>query len=295
MAGEKNIPPQCAGPIPEVRKPKLALPPKAADCHAHVFGPVEKYPYAANRLYTPPPVTLDDYLAMHRAVGFERGVLVQTGLYGNDNRFIVDAIKAHPGRLRGIALIGEDVSDRALRDLADGGVRGFRVNRTARTGLSFAVARRLAERVKELGWHVQFLLDVEDHPDLDTMLGSFDTEVVIDHMGRPDPRRGVAAPGFQALIRLLKSGRGFAKLSAPYRTSLSEPPYPDMTPFAQALVAAAPDRLVWGSDWPHVLLDKTMPDDGELVDQIAVWVPDEAARRRILVDNAERLYGFERP
>ena len=295
MAGEKNIPPQCAGPIPEVRKPKLALPPKAADCHAHVFGPVEKYPYAANRLYTPPPVTLDDYLAMHRAVGLERGVLVQTGLYGNDNRFIVDAIKAHPGRLRGIALIGEDVSDRALRDLADGGVRGFRVNRTARTGLSFAVARRLAERVKELGWHVQFLLDVEDHPDLDTMLGSFDTEVVIDHMGRPDPRRGVAAPGFQALIRLLKSGRGFAKLSAPYRTSLSEPPYPDMTPFAQALVAAAPDRLVWGSDWPHVLLDKTMPDDGELVDQIAVWVPDEAARRRILVDNAERLYGFERP
>ena len=294
MAGEKNIPPQCAGPIPEVRKPKLALPPKAADCHAHVFGPVEKYPYAANRLYTPPPVTLDDYLAMHRAVGFERGVLVQTGLYGNDNRFIVDAIKAHPGRLRGIALIGEDVSDRALRDLADGGVRGFRVNRTARTGLSFAVARRLAERVKELGWHVQFLLDVEDHPDLDTMLGSFDTEVVIDHMGRPDPRRGVAAPGFQALIRLLKSGRGFAKLSAPYRTSLSEPPYPDMTPFAQALVVAPPDRLVWGSDWPHVLLDKTMPDDGELVDQIAVWVPDEAMRRRILVDNAERLYGFER-
>jgi predicted TIM-barrel fold metal-dependent hydrolase len=291
---DSNNPPMCAPPILAVRKPKLALPPKAADCHAHVFGPVEQYPYAANRLYTPPPVTLDDYLAMHRAVGFERGVLVQTGLYGNDNRFIVDAIKAHPGRLRGVALIGEDISDRALRDLADGGVRGFRVNRTAKTGLSFEAARKLAARVKELGWHVQFLLDVEDHPDLDTMLGSFATEVVIDHMGRPDPNKGVNAPGFQALIRLLKSGRGFAKLSAPYRTSLSEPPYPDMTPFAQALVAAAPDRLVWGSDWPHVLLDKTMPNDGDLVDQIAVWVPDEATRRRILVDNAERLYGFER-
>ena len=295
MSDTKANPPQCAGPILAVRKPKLALPPKAADCHAHVFGPVEQYPYAANRLYTPPPVTLDDYLAMHRATGFECGVLVQTGLYGNDNRFIVDAIKAHPGRLRGIALIGEDITDRALRDLADGGVRGFRVNRTAKTGLSFEVARRLAARVKELGWHVQFLLDVEDHPDLDTMLGSFATEVVIDHMGRPDPNKGANAPGFQALIRLLKSGRGWAKLSAPYRTSLSEPPYPDMTPFAQALVAAAPDRLVWGSDWPHVLLDKTMPNDGDLVDQIAVWVPDEAARKRILVDNAERLYGFERP
>jgi predicted TIM-barrel fold metal-dependent hydrolase len=115
---------------------------------------------------------------------------------------------------------------------------------------------------------------------------------VIDHMGRPDPGRGVGAPGFQALIRLLRSGRGWAKLSAPYRTSRQEPPYDDMTPFAQALVAAAPDRLVWGSDWPHVLLDATMPNDGDLVDQLAVWVPDTDVRRRILVDNAEGLYGF---
>jgi len=187
------------------------------------------------------------------------------------------------------------------------------------------VARRLAERVKDLGWHVQFLLDVEDYPDLDRVLGSFATEVVIDHMGRPDPRRGVGArragerserparrlnggraghsprtglvgaPGFQALIRLLRSGRGWAKLSAPYRTSRQEPPYDDLAPFAHALVEAASDRLVWGSDWPHVLLDTTMPNDGDLVDQIAIWVPDEDIRRRILVDNAERLYGFERP
>ena len=220
--------------------------------------------------------------------------MVQTGLYGADNRFIVDAIRAHPKQLRGIALIGDDITDRALRDLAEGGVRGFRVNRTAKTGLSFDVARRLAERVKDLGWHVQFLLDVEDHPDLDTMLGGFATEVVIDHMGRPDPKKGVDAPGFQALIRLLKSGRGWSKMSAPYRTSREAPPYNDITPFAHALVKAAPDRLVWGSDWPHVLLETTMPNDGDLVDQIAVWVPDEAVRKRILVDNPERLYGFER-
>jgi len=160
--------------------------------------------------------------------------------------------------------------------------------------LSFEVARTLAERVKDLGWHVQFLLDIEDHPDIDSFLGNFPTEVVIDHMGRPDPKKGVEAPGFQALIRLLQSGRGWSKMSAPYRTSLQEPPYGDITPFARALVAAAPDRLVWGSDWPHVLLETTMPNDGDLVDQIAVWVPDEAVRRRILVDNPERLYGFER-
>jgi predicted TIM-barrel fold metal-dependent hydrolase len=290
-----NAAPPCAPPRLDVRKPRLALPPKAVDCHCHVFGPRDKYPWAAARLYTPPPVYLEDYLAMLRTTGFERGVMVQTGLYGNDNSFIVDAIKANPGKLRGIALIGESVTDRALRDLAEAGVRGFRVNRTAKTGLAFDVARKLAERVKAFGWHVQFLLDVEDHPDLDSMLGSFPTEVVIDHMGRPDPNKGVNAPGFQALIRLLRSGRGWAKLSAPYRTSLREPPYDDMTPFAHALVAAAPDRLVWGSDWPHVLLEKTMPNDGDLVDQIAVWAPDEKTRRRILVDNAERLYGFGRP
>ena len=283
---------QCASPRIDVREPKLVLPPQAADCHAHVFGPRDQYPWAANRLYTPPPVFLDDYLAMHRVVGIERGVLVQTGLYGTDNRFIVDAIKAHPNRLRGIALIGEDITDRELRHLAESGLRGFRVNRTAKTGLGFEVARKLAERSKEFGWHVQFLLDVEDHPDLDIFLGGFATEVVIDHMGRPDPEKGVSAPGFQALLRLLRSGRGWAKLSAPYRTSRRPPPYDDMTPFARALVETAPDRLVWGSDWPHVLLETEMPNDGDLVDQLAVWVPDEAIRKRILVDNAERLYGF---
>jgi 2-pyrone-4,6-dicarboxylate lactonase len=290
----KSSPSMCAPPQRQVRKPALVLPAQAADCHAHVFGPIDKYPYAANRLYTPPPVFLEDYLLMHRAVGLERGVLVQTGLYGNDNSFIVDAIAVNPRKLRGIALIDESISDAELAHLAASGIRGFRVNRTAKAGLSIEVARRLAERVRHLGWHVQLLLDVEDHPDLDTLLGSFATEVVIDHMGRPDPRRGVGAPGFQALIRLLRSGRGWAKLSAPYRTSLREPPYDDLTPFAHALVAAAPDRLVWGSDWPHVLLDSTMPNDGDLVDQIAVWVPDADIRRGILVDNAERLYGFDR-
>ena len=179
----------CAGPHLDTRRPKLTLPPKSADCHCHVFGPRDKYPWAANRLYTPPPVYLENYLDMLRATGFERGVMVQTGLYGTDNRFILDSIRAHPNTLRGIALIGESITDRELEDLARGGVRGFRVNRTAKTGLAFDVARKLAERVKGFGMHVQFLLDIEDHPDIDSFLGSFATEVVIDHMGRPDPRR----------------------------------------------------------------------------------------------------------
>ena len=285
-------PPICAGPQREVRAPREPVPAGAVDCHAHVFGRPEQYPYAATRAYTPPPVFLDDYLAMHDAVGIARGVLVHTGVHGTDNRVMLDALRQHPHRLRGVALIAEHVGDAELEMLDKAGVRGFRVNLAAKTGVQMAPSRRLAERVMPLGWHVQFLLDVEEFPDLDQVLGAFPTEVVIDHMGRPDPRRGVAAPGFQALLRLLRSGRGWSKLSAPYRTSGQHPPYADMIPFARALAEAAPERLVWGSDWPHVMLETPMPNDGELVDMLADWVPDAAVRKRIWVDNPERLYGF---
>ena len=140
---------------------------------------------------------------------------------------------------------------------------------------------------------MQFLLDVENFPDLDKVLADFPVEVVIDHMGRPDTRRAVTAPGFRALIRLLQSGRGWSKLSAPYRTPAQPFPYADIVPFAHALVTAAPDRLVWGTDWPHVMLDASMPNDGDLADLLATWVPDAAVRKRILVDNPARFYGFE--
>ena len=165
----------CAGPHLDVRKPKLKLPPKSADCHCHVFGPRDKYPWAPNRLYTPPRVTLDDYLAMLASTGFSRGVMVQTGLYGTDNRFIVDAIKAHPERLRAIALIGEDIADRALRDLAEAACAAFASTAPPRPAVvrSGAQARRARQG---FGWHVQFLLDIEDHPDIDSFLGDFPTE-----------------------------------------------------------------------------------------------------------------------
>ncbi len=286
-------PPVCAGPDLKTRKPSFALPPGATDCHAHVFGPRGRYGYAADRLYTPPPVFLQDYLGMLDALGIQRAVIVQSGVHGTHNSVIVDAIAQSGGRLKGIALIDEKITDAGLAELAAAGVRGFRSNLVAKTGVQFDGARRLAQRVKRLGWHVQFLLDIENFPDLDRVLADFPVEVVIDHMGRPDPRRGVGAPGFQALIGLLKSGRGWSKLSAPYRTSLQQPPYDDITPFAHALVAAAPDQLVWGNDWPHVMLDGPMPNDGDLADLLAAWVPDAAVRKRILVDNPARLYGFK--
>ena len=292
MSHVPGAPPMCAGPQREVRAPREKLPAGAVDCHAHVFGHPEQYPYAATRAYTPPPVFLDDYLAMHDAAGIARGVLVHSGVHGTDNGAMLDALRRHPQRLRGVALIAEDVGEAELEMLDRAGVRGFRVNLAAGTGVQMVASRWLAERVAWRGWHVQFLLDVEEFPDLDQVLGAFPTEVVIDHMGRPDPKRGVAALGFQALIRLLRSGRGWSKLSAPYRTSGEHPPYADMIPFARALAEAAPDRLVWGSDWPHVMLETPMPNDGDLVGMLADWVPDAAARKRIWVDNPQRLYGF---
>ena len=287
-------PPVCAGPDLEPRQPSFALPPGATDCHAHVFGRSDQYRYAADRLYTPPPVLLDAYLAMLDALGIARAVVVQSGVHSTNNNVIVDAIARSGGRLKGIALIPENVSDAELDRLAAAGVRGFRANLVAQTGVQFDAAKKLAQRVKRLGWHVQFLLDVEKFPDLDQVLADFPVEVVIDHMGRPDPRRGIAAPGFQALIRLLQSGRGWSKLSAPYRTSTQTYPYADIAPFAHALVAAVPGRLVWGTDWPHVMLDTPMPNDGALCDQLAQWAPDAAVRNRILVDNPARLYGWLR-
>lgn len=286
----------CPGPDLNPRKPSFALPPNAADCHAHVFGERAKYGYAAGRQYTPPPVYLKDYLAMHDAIGFARGVIVQSGVHGTNNQVIVDAIAQSNGRLRGVALLREDVSDAQLTALDQAGVRGFRANLVAKIGVQFEAAKKLAARVARLGWHAQFLLDIENFPDFDRVAAEFPSEMVIDHMGRPDvgsnADEGINAPGFQALLRALKSGRVWSKLSAPYRTSRAPIPYDDITPFAHALVAAAPERLVFGTDWPHVIMEGPMPNTGTLVEQLGVWVPDAATRARILVDNPARLYRF---
>jgi 2-pyrone-4,6-dicarboxylate lactonase len=285
-------PPICPAPHLNTHKPLFTLPPGATDSHAHVFGPREQYGYDDARQYTPPPVYLKDYLAMHDTVGFARGVVVQSGVHGTNNQVIVDAIAQSNGRLRGIALLREDITDAELDALDKAGVRGFRANLVAKVGVQFDAAKKLAARVARLGWHAQFLLDIENFPDLDRIAAEFPSEMMIDHMGRPDPSKGVNAPGFQALIRALRSGRVWSKLSAPYRTSRAPIPYDDLTPFAQALVAAAPDRLVFGTDWPHVMMESEMPNTGTLVEQLAVWVPDAATRTRILVDNPARLYRF---
>lgn len=293
MTAPHHEPAPCAGPDLQPRAPSFKMPEGATDCHAHVFGARDKYGWAGDRLYTPPPVFLKDYLAMLDALGSARGVIVQSGVHGTNNEVLIDSIAASNGRLRGIALIPADISDAELDRLNAAGVRGFRANLVAGTGVQFDASRELAARVARLGWHVQYLLDIEKFPDLDRVLADFPVEVMIDHMGRPDTRGGIEAPGFQALIRFLQSGRGWSKLSAPYRTSRAAPPYADIAKFAHALVSAAPDRLVWGTDWPHVMMESAMPNTGLFAELLATWVPDEAVRKRILVDNPARLYGFD--
>ena len=293
MSNQQTTPFQNPEPDPKTRKPSLKMPAGATDSHCHIFGPKLKYPLS-NPYYLPPKVLVEDYLRMLSIIGVERAVFVHAATYGTDNSLVLDVIASAPTRFRAIGLVNEATTDAELERLHAGGVRGFRANLVSKIGAQLAEARRLADRVKSLGWNAQFLLNVEEFPELDKTFGDFPVPVVIDHMGRPIIEKGVVAPGFQALLRLLRNGRAWAKLSAPYRTSKDPLRYRDIVPFAHALIEAAPDRLVWGTDWPHVNMDAgtPMPNDGDLCDQLAAWAPDEDTRRKILVENPARLYGF---
>ena len=282
-------------PQPLAPQPARFTPPAGAvDAHCHIYGDEQRYPYALDTWYLPPQVTVQDYLAVLATLGIERAVFVHAAVY-SDHALILDTMAAHPGRFRGVAQLRESVTDAELEGLHAGGVRGFRANLVSGNGMKLEGAQRLARRVARYGWHAQFLVDCEAFPQMDALFADFPLDVVIDHLGRPDTALGPEAPGFQALLRLLRAGRAWCKLSAPYRTARIQPGYGDIGAFARALIAAAPDRLVWGSDWPHVNMEpgKPMPQDGALLDKLADWAPDEATRRKILVANPERLYGFD--
>jgi 2-pyrone-4,6-dicarboxylate lactonase len=284
--------PKCRMPDAAPRRPGYELPQGATDCHIHVFGPARSYPLADTRLFEPPDVAWGDYLKVMEQLGLERAVIVHSAVYGADNSVTADAIATAPSRFRGIAVLNENVTEAQLENLTAGGFRGFRVNLVSGRGVQLAAAKKLAEKVRPFGWHVQFLMDIDALSEFDDTLGKFPVEVVIDHMGRPHPESTPSSPAFQAMMRLLRDGKGWSKLSAPYRTSRQLPPYRDMRPFADALTRAAPDRLIWGTDWPHVMVEGQMPNDGDLASDLADWVSDAEIRRRILVENPQRLYGF---
>lgn len=286
--------PDCAGPDRFPQPPKFCPPEGATDTHAHVFGPCAHYPYSAQRSYTPPEAPFSDYRSVLATLGLARAVIVQPSVHGTDNRAMLDALRSDPERLRGVAVVPEDIPEAVLLDMHDAGVRGIRINALFRGGLAFAQAQVLAERIAPMRWHLQFLIDISQTPDFAHALSRLPVDTVIDHMGHMPATLGTRHPAFLDLLALLREGRSWVKLSGPYRiTAQHHPPYGDVAPFARALIAANEARVLWGSDWPHPAITRPMPNDGTLLDMLADWAPDPAQRARILVQNPARLYGFD--
>jgi predicted TIM-barrel fold metal-dependent hydrolase len=285
--------PYCLAPLADIAPAAFPVPAGACDSHAHIISADPAYPMVDNRSYTPPPAPEDKYLAMLAANGMSRGVAVQVSIYGTDNRVMLESLRRHPDRLRGVAVVSDDVTERELRDMHEAGVRGIRFNVLFGGGVSLDIMERLAARIAHLGWHMQFLLDARELPALMPRMRRLPVPGVIDHMGHMPVALGTSHPGFQALLALVRDHGWWAKLSGAYRISEDFPDYRDVVPWACALIAAAPDRMVWGSDWPHVAIPR-MPNTGALRDQLALWAPEAAVRDRILVDNPARLYGFSR-
>lgn len=282
----------CPGPDPDPTGPtRFAVPPGAIDTHAHVIGLPPSYPFADARSYTPPEATPAAYLHMLDAIGMAGGVLVQVSVHGTDNRLMLETLRAHPRRLRGVGVMPLGLADAEYRAAQEAGVRGLRLNVLYGGGLGLDQLEGYGALCRELGWHMQFLLDARDLPgELATRLRRLQVPIVFDHMGHFPAAQGVDAPGFQDLLALVRDG-AWVKLSGAYR--LGPPPYADAAPLARALLAAAPDRCVWGSDWPHVATWDAIPTAGALLDLLADWAPGTDTRQAVLVDNPARLYGFE--
>lgn len=286
--------PDIPAPLSPVRRPALRLPAGATDCHAHIFGPQERYPLLPDTHFVPHENPWHDYAKMLHSIGCERAVLVQPSVYGTDNSAIEDVLASRHGPdLRAIAVVAPDVPDDELERLHTLGFRGIRLNLAAATkGLRLEHARALADRVQHLGWHLQVYADFNRQPEVGERLAALPVPVVIDHFGRVPAAGGPASPSFRALLRVLDSGNCWVKLSAPYFVSDQFPRYADVAPMAHTLLTRSPERLLWGSDWPHASARERMPADADLVDLLGTWLPDETDRWRILVDNPARLYGF---
>jgi predicted TIM-barrel fold metal-dependent hydrolase len=287
----------CAPPIANSKRPDIPTPPGACDTHFHLFGPAAKFPFAPERAYTPPDAPLEALLAMHVRSGFERGVIVQGNAHGTDNSALLDALAREPRRLRAVAIAKDTVTGTELKRMADAGVRGLRFHHMPKgrgySALGLKSFAALAPRMADLGLHVQFMMDANYLDDALPYFEGWRLPIVIDHMGNIDAALGVEQAGFQLMSRLLAEGRLWVKVSGAYRISKRYPDYPDARAFHEALVAANPEQVIWGSDWPHPRLEEAMPDDGHLLDLFNAWAPDAALRRKILVENPARLYGFE--
>jgi 2-pyrone-4,6-dicarboxylate lactonase len=279
---------------PNPSRPSFRPPAGAVDAHCHVFGPAAQFPFAPERKYTPCGASREQLFALRDYLGFERNVVVQATCHGNDNRALVDALVHSEGRARGVASVARDITDQELRDMHAAGVRGTRFNFVRRL-VDFTpreVLADIAARIAPLGWHVVVYFEAQDLPQLWDFFTTLPTVVVVDHMGRPDVTKPVDGPEFNLFVKLLQEHPNiWSKVSCPERLSKSGPPhYADVVPFARRIVDTFPDRVLWGTDWPHPNMKSHMPDDGHLVDFIPGIAPTPELQRKLLVDNPMRLY-----
>ena len=284
----KVLPPPDPNPV----KPKYTPPPGACDGHCHIFGPASRFPYAPERRYTPQDAGRGTLAALHRRIGLTRAILVQASCHGTDNSAMLDALEWAKGRWRGVAMVKKDVTDLELTTLHEAGVRGVRFNFVAHLGGApdLKNVQAVIARVTPLGWHIQLHLDAEDIETYRDFLKSLRVPFIIDHMGRVEAKHGLDQKPFRQLLDLMKNELAWIKVSGPERVSSSGKPFHDAMPFARALIAAAPDRVLWGTDWPHPNLKNHMPDDGLLVDYIPQIATTSELQNKLLVANPMRLY-----
>jgi len=285
---------------------RFDVPEGACDCHVHVFGDARRFPFAASRTYTPESASAAELLAMHRVLRIDRAVIVQPSVYGTDNSCTLDAMKQYGSGARGIAVLPDAIQSTTLDDMQHAGIRGIRINLGLAEDTSLADARhRLKSAIEQIQgpkWHVQIYAALPVVAGLSDLVLASPVPVVFDHFGGAKAAAGLRQPGFDKLLQLVESGKAYVKISAAYRASSSAPDYPELAPLAHALIAANPQRILWGSDWPHPdtgtgrKLGDISPllrvDDGHLLNLLATWAPDTTLRKTILVDNPATLYTF---
>jgi predicted TIM-barrel fold metal-dependent hydrolase len=288
------MPPRAQPPDPNPRKPAIALPAGACDCHVHLFGPAAKYPIDAGSRYVPDDALPETNIALQDKLGLSRTVVVSGGAYARNYRHLADTLERFPDRLRGVALMPQHTPAAEFARLTGLGVRGLRFISPGHRMQLPPIEPETAARAAEHGWHVDFYPhggDIVDH--VDALLALPNKAIVLDHFASIPAGGGLDQPAMKTVLRLLDTGRVWVKLSGPMRITREDYPYASAAPIARALVRHAPERLVWGSDWPHVNMnDRLMPNDGDLVDLLAEWAPEATVRNRILADNAAALYGF---
>ena len=279
---------------PNPSKPNFMVPPGAVDAHCHVFGPAAYFPFSPKRKYTPCDASKEQLFELRDFLGFERSVIVQATCHGNNNDALEDALLNSNDKARGIASVGEDIDHATLRRLDQAGVRGVRFNFVKRLvdNTPKDIFKMISKMIAEYGWHIVVYVESQDLEELVPFLKALPTTIVFDHMARPDVAKGTDSKEFNLLMKLMENEKFWCKTTCPERLTKIGPEYnySDVLPFMQKLVTTFPDRVLWGTDWPHPNMKSHMPDDGKLVDIIEMFAPDITTQKKLLVDNPLRLY-----